>query len=301
MQTIAFYNTENLFEPFSDLSICNDKKWTTNRYAEKLKNIGFTISSIGKAETNKYPAIIGLAEIENETVLQDLINSKHLKDCNYKFVFYRSKDERGINIGFLYNSTIFKVESSKPYSFELQDKYGNLEYTRDILLVSGILEGVKIHLLVNHWPSKRENDKITEPKRLTASKKVGEIISSIKIDDATANIIIMGDFNDNPTSKSVKQLVNAYELQNPFEALRTYSRGSTNHNRQWHLFDQILITNSIFNTGKNSLHLKSANIFDVTFLKNSEGKHKGIPNRTFQGTTYHGGFSDHFPVYITLG
>jgi endonuclease/exonuclease/phosphatase family metal-dependent hydrolase len=135
---------------------------------------------------------------------------------------------------------------------------------------------------------------------LTASKKVSEIISLIKNEDEEAKIIVMGDFNDNPTSKSIKNLVNTCDLQNPFEALRTFSRGSTNHNRQWHLFDQILLTNSFFNTEKKCLQFKSANIFDDPFLRNSEGKHKGIPNRTFQGTTYKGGFSDHFPVYVTL-
>src|SRR5690606_15139484 len=105
MHSIAFYNTENFFEAFSDLSLTTDKKWTAKRYAEKLSNISFTIACIGKSETEKHPAIIGLAEIENETVLEDLIHSNHLQDCNYKYVFYRSKDERGINMALLYDSS----------------------------------------------------------------------------------------------------------------------------------------------------------------------------------------------------
>ena len=301
MHSIAFYNIENLFEPFSDLSLTRDKKWTVKRYLEKLNNIGYTLSEIGKTETDKHPTIIGLAEVENETVLEDLIQSTPLKGCNYNYVFYKSRDERGINISLLYDSGYFKVESSKPYSFELKNAFGKTEYTRDILLISGFLNTEKIYLLVNHWPSKRENDKETEHKRLAASHKVSEIITSIITKDKSARIIVLGDFNDNPTSKSVKRLVNQHKLQNPFEALRSFSRGSTIHNKQWHLFDQILLTTSFFNVEKNSLSFNSANIFDAAFLKNSEGKHKGSPNRTFQGNRYHGGYSDHFPVYIVLG
>jgi predicted extracellular nuclease len=168
-------------------------------------------------------------------------------------------------------------------------------------LVTGFLNDVKIHVLVNHWPSKRENDKGTEYKRLVASNKVIDIISMLKLEDVDANILVMGDFNDNPTSKSVKGLVNTCHLLNPFETLRTFSRGSTNHNRQWHLFDQILLTDTFFNAEGNNFQFRSANIFDDLFLKNSEGKHKGSPNRTFQGVTYRGGYSDHFPVYVILG
>ncbi|MCX7551098.1 endonuclease [Xanthomarina sp. F2636L] len=300
MHTLAFYNTENFFEAHNDISTATDKKWTARRYAEKLDNISYVISKIGEAATNKHPSIVGLAEIENQTVLQNLVDSKHLKGCQYKYLYFPSKDERGINIALLYDRSVFEIESSKPYAVELKDKFGTPEYTRDILLVSGVLEGVKIHLIVNHWPSKRENDIGTEYKRLAASDKVSEIISSLKTKNLKANIIVMGDFNDNPTSKSVKRLVNEFKLRNPFETLRTYSRGSTNNNRQWHLFDQVMLTESFFEPKKNSLQFKIANIFDADFLKNSEGKHKGIPNRTFKGTTYHGGYSDHFPVYIVL-
>ncbi|HLV69065.1 MAG TPA: hypothetical protein VKY34_00055 [Xanthomarina sp.] len=300
MFNIAFYNTENFFEAFSDFSLTTNKKWTIRRYQEKITKIGYVISNIGRSETEKPPTIIGLAEVENEKVLQDLIDSEHLKNISYHFIYYKSKDARGINIALLYDTAEFKVENSKAISMELQDRYGKPEHTRDILLVTGYLNDVKIHILVNHWPSKRENDEGTEYKRLVASKKVSDIISKLKLEDAEANILVMGDFNDNPTRKSVKQLVTECRLYNPFEALRNFSRGSTNNNRQWHLFDQILLSDTFFNAEKRRLTFDGADIFDAPFLKNEEGKHKGFPSRTFLGTTYHGGYSDHFPVYIIL-
>ncbi|GGG38587.1 endonuclease/exonuclease/phosphatase family protein [Bizionia arctica] len=301
MHSIAFYNTENFFEAPKKSHADTDRKWTEKRYAEKLKNIGLTISKIGRAETDQHPTLIGLAEIQGQTVLQDLIQLDLLKDCHYDFVFFKSKDERAMDVALLYDTRIFNVESSRAFSIELFDDLGNREYKRDILLVTGVLNEVKIHVLVNHWPSKRESEKLTEPKRLIASNKVSEIISTIIKEDEKALIIVMGDFNDNPTSKSVKRLVYDFKLQNPFEPLRSFSKGSIHNSRQWHLFDQILLSETFFNPEKNSIAFKRAHIFDAEFLKNTEGKHKGTPKRTFKGPTYYGGYSDHFPVYVILG
>ncbi|TYA60102.1 endonuclease/exonuclease/phosphatase family protein [Formosa maritima] len=305
--TIAFYNTENLFDIYdsektidSDLTPTADKRWTAKRFRKKINNIGFTIANIGKDETNKHPALIGLAEVENGSVINNLILSSHLKSYNYNYVHYNSKDERGIDVALVFDPSVFKVESSQPFSIKLFNNAGKPDYTRDILLVTGVLEGVKIHIILNHWSSRRAGTKETEHKRLAASNKVGEIISNLKNTDNQSKIIVMGDFNEDPFSYNVKRLVDGFQLYNPMEKLRSYSRGTSNHNRQWNVFDQIFFTDNLFNPQESSLQFENADIFDADFLKNPRGKYKGTPFRTYVGKKYHGGYSDHFPVYITL-
>lgn len=305
--TIAFYNLENLFD-LKDDKHTNDhdflpisrKKWTYKRYNNKLRKLGFAISNIGLNETDKHPALIGLAEIENDTVIKDLIDSKHLKDCNYKFVHYDSLDERGIDVALLYDHNCFKVTNSETFSVYLTTEEGLPEYTRDILLISGILEEEIIHVIVNHWSSRREGKNETEYKRLAASRKVEDIISQIKSKNDDPKIIVMGDFNDDPSNRSVQQLVERQDLFNPMQSLLSYSRGSTSHNFQWNLFDQIMFSKNFFDTHSNTFSYDMANIFDDDFLKLLNGKYKGKPFRTYIGKKYQGGYSDHFPVYATL-
>lgn len=306
--TIAFYNLENLFD-LKDDQQTNDndflpssvKKWTYKRYNNKLRKLGFAISNIGCKETDKHPAIIGLAEVENDTVLKDLLASKHLSDYNYQFVHYDSLDERGIDVALLYDASCFQVTNSETFTIYLSNEDGLPDYTRDILLVTGLLEEEEeIHVIVNHWSSRREGEDETEFKRLEASNKVSEIIERIKSKNDQAKIIVMGDFNDNPTNKSITQLVENHNLFNPMGSLLSYSRGSTSHNFKWDLFDQIIFTKNFFETVPNTFSFVNANIFDDDFLKLFNGKYKGKPFRTYVGKKYKGGYSDHFPVYATL-
>ena len=307
MQTVAFYNIENLFDVFDDKHTHDNdflptsiKKWTPKRYENKLKKLGFTMSNIGRKETGKHPVLIGLAEVENAKVIEDLIDSEYLKDCNYSYVHYDSLDERGIDVALLYDKNNFDVINSEPFTIILKDDDDSPDYTRDILLVTGLMDGEKVHILVNHWSSRREGEKETEHKRITSSKKVGDIISNLRNENEDAKIIVVGDFNDDPSSKSVKRLVENYNLFNPMETLRSFDRGTTNHRRQWNLFDQILISTNFFRTSNNLYEYNSANIFDEEFLKIYEGRYKGTPYRTYVGKKYKGGYSDHFPVYMIL-
>lgn len=305
--TIAFYNLENLFDIYDDEQTddndflpTSDKKWTIKRYHNKLRKLGYTISNIGKDETNKQPTLIGLAEVENANVLKDLLNSKHLENLPYGYVHYDSPDERGIDVALLYDTSVFKVTDSNTFSVELTDENGARDYTRDILLVNGMLDNELIHILVNHWPSRHEGSEETEYKRLAAANKLNDIIHHIKQENVDAKIVIVGDFNDDPTNKSIKQVVGNNNLYNPMELLLDYDRGSLNHNFSWDLFDQILITSNFLNTAYGDLQFVSANIFDVGFLRLFKGKHKGEPFRTYVGKKYKGGYSDHFPVYALL-
>ena len=307
MQTVAFYNVENLFDLKNDKrKHDNDflpgsiKNWTPKRYKNKLRKLGFAISNIGRRETGKHPALIGLAEVENAVVIKDLIASKHLENCNYNYVHFDSPDERGIDVALLYDTKAFKVVNSEAFAVSLTDVDGTPDYTRDVLLVSGVLDGENVHIIVNHWSSRREGEKETEFKRLASSEKVSYIIDSIKKEDEHAKIMVMGDFNDTPQNNSVKRLVDDYNLYNPMETLRSFTRGSVKHRRQWFIFDQILVSTNFFKSSKNEFEFFKANIFDEDFLKLFKGPFKGSPFRTYVGPKYKGGYSDHFPVYTVL-
>lgn len=304
MQTVAFYNLENLFDlnnnrhtNDSDFLPTSVKKWTPKRYQDKLRKLGYAISNIGKRETGKHPALVGLAEVENAKTIRDLIASNHLEDCHYDFVHYDSLDERGIDVALLYDKNVFEVLTSEPFTIELTDDDGSPDYTRDILLVSGLLDGEKVHVIVNHWSSRREGAEETEPKRMASSQKLSEIITSLRIVNQNAKIIVIGDFNDDPHSNSIKRLIEGLDLFNPMETLRSYNRGTSYYKRQWNLFDQIFISTNFFKTSDTSLEFSSANIFDEDFLKLFNGPYKGSPFRTYVGKKYKGGYSDHFPVY----
>ncbi len=306
-QTIAFYNIENLFDIYkddltrdTDFNPTSEKRWTIKRYNNKLRKIGYAISNIGRKETNSHPAIIGLAEIENEAVLKDLITSKHLKEYPYQFVHYDSKDERGIDVAFIYDTTKFKVTNSESFTFSFTETDGSQDYTRDILLVSGLFLDEPVHFLVNHWPSRRTGDIETEYKRITASSNLQAIVSTLKENITNAKIIIMGDFNDDPASNSIEQLVANQGLFNPMETLLSIDRGTTSHNFEWNLFDQIIITHNFLERQSNTLRFVKADIYDADFLKQMDGKYKGTPYRTYVGKRYKGGYSDHFPVYMIL-
>jgi predicted extracellular nuclease len=305
--TIAFYNLENLFDIHNDATTHDgdflpgsEKRWTKKRYERKLHKLGQVISKIGFENTQRPPAIVGLAEIENENVIKDLIQSSDLEPYDYGLVHYDSKDERGIDVALIYDKTVFTVEDSKTYSVYLEDDIGEQDYTRDILLVSGMFDSERLHLIINHWPSRREGELISNPKRIKAAEKVIEIIDAIKSNHLNPKILVMGDFNDNPNNESVKLLSNKGELFNPMETLLSYSRGSVSHRFKWNLFDQILFSTNFFETEIDKLKFDEANIFDEKFLTQYKGKFKGQPFRTYVGKKYKGGYSDHFPVYVQL-
>ena len=307
LQTIAFYNIENLFDIYDDEQTNDDdflptsaKRWTKKRYNNKILKLGSVISKIGFENTNKPPVIVGLAEVENTLVLEDLMQCEDLSSFNYGYVHYDSNDERGIDVALLYDKDEFKVESSETFSLNIMTPEGERDFTRDILLVSGYLEDEFIHIIVNHWPSRRDGEKESSFKRIIAAKKVLEIIQLINEKHNTPKIMILGDFNDNPNNESVSYLMSNNHLYNPLQKLQTRNRGSQNYNFQWNLFDQIIITKNLMDPSPNGYSFYKANIFDDKFLTQYHGKFKGHPFRTYIGKKYMGGFSDHFPVFIQI-
>lgn len=305
--TIAFYNVENLFDVIDDPDTHDDdflpgseKRWTNKRYKKKIYKLGTAISQIGKKRSRKPPVLVGLAEVENKKVLNDLIDTNNLEDYKYGYVHYDSPDERGIDVALLYQKEHFKVINSQSISIDITVERDDPDYTRDILLVEGELNDEHIFIIVNHWSSRREGAKETEFKRIIAAEKVIEICKSIRDKDSDAKVIVMGDFNDDPSSNSIQQLTNTLDLYNPMETLLSYTRGSLNHKFKWNIFDQIMISTNFFETEKQSHSFSKADIFDEEFLQIYKGKFKKQPFRTFVGAKYKGGYSDHFPVFIQL-
>jgi predicted extracellular nuclease len=226
------------------------------------------------------------------------VQSKNLINEAYSYVHYDSLDERGIDVALLYKHDVFKVEHSETFSVYLQTESGKQDYTRDIFLINEILSNEPLHIIVNHWSSRREGENESEFKRLAGSKKVNTIIKTIKKTKPKAKIIVMGDFNDNPNDTSITLMEKESGLYNPFKTVWSRDKGSLNYNFQWNFFDQILFSTNFFDTNNSSLAFKSANIFKSKVLTQHHGKYKGQPFRTYVGKKHKGGYSDHFPVFI---
>jgi len=303
--TIAFYNVENLFDTKDDPKTFDDdftaegkKHWNYKRYKNKIKKLTSVISQLGNERSFYAPALVGLVEVENAQVVADLVNHKNLKNHHYDFVHYDSPDERGIDVALLYNKQLFEYLSSETVPVFLENDRGERDYTRDILVVKGNLKGELIHVLVNHWSSRREGAEITEPKRIIAAETAREIIEKIQAENKEAKFFIMGDFNDDPTSKSIKQHLVTEDLHNPMESLLDRNAvGTLTYNSKWNLFDQIIFNKSFLTKQEGKLHFLHAEVFNKDWLKIFKGKLKGSPFRTYIGPWYQGGFSDHFPVY----
>ena len=305
--TVAFYNLENLFDTIDDPNTLDDdftpkgkKHWHDKRYKKKIKKLGSIIAQLGKEKSSQPPALVGVVEVENESVLRDLVQSRSLSSHPYGIVHYDSPDERGIDVAFLYNKELFEILHSETFPLYLTRNNGTRDYTRDVLWVQGNLNGELINILVNHWPSRRTGSSKTEDKRIKAAQLNRHIIDKIKMDNEDAKIIIMGDFNDDPSSKSINNYLVDKQFYNPMTGLLKYGRGSLNHKHTWHLFDQIIFSKNFFVKGAGKHTFRYAEIFDKYFLKSWRGKRKGYPFRTYTGNWYQGGFSDHFPVYVYL-
>ena len=306
--TIGFYNVENLFDIDNDPKIRDDdftpsgkKTWSHERYQDKLHKISAVISQLGIEQSSISPVLIGLVEVENETVLQDLINHPNLKEMPYAYVHYDSPDERGIDTALLYNKQHFELLDSKAYSLHIENHRGYRDYTRDVLWVAGKLKGDKIHLLVNHWPSRKTGGENTDQKRIDAAINLQEIIQTIYTTEPDAKIILLGDFNDNPTDESVHDYLVTEEFHNPMKQLfDPDSKGTTCFQGKWSLFDQIIVSKTFLEEHTKKLSFKQAEIFDKEWLKIKRGKLKGSPFRTYIHKWYQEGYSDHFPVYATF-
>ena len=317
VNTVAFYNVENLFDYEDDPITFDDDRtpegkdhWTQQIYEAKLANMAKVISEIGKDVTGTTPALVGLCEIENLRVVEDLVNQAQLVEQDYGIVHHDSPDRRGIDVAFIYKKKLFTVTDHRAYELIIYDDQDRSKrvFTRDQLLVSGILDGEKIHVIVNHWPSRSGGEERSRPKRLKAAQLNKKIMDSLFSENPYAKIITMGDMNDDPTSPSIKNVLKAKderedmqikELYNPMEEMVKKGMGTLAYRDGWNLFDQIIVSTELAKKDYSSYRLYKAGIYNKSYLANPRGRYKGYPFRSFSNG-FTGGYSDHFPVYIYL-
>ncbi len=313
---IAFYNLENLYDTINNPIVNDDdftpsgiKKYTANIYLDKLDKLATVLKQIGTDLSPDGPAIIGVAEIENDTVLQDLTHHPLLVHRKYKIIHYNSMDARGIDVALLYNPHIFLPEKAETLFVALPGNSKQSFFTRDILYVKGWLAGEPIHVYVNHWPSRLGGEKRSSPARAVAASTCKKHMDSILQKEPAAKIIIMGDLNDDPDSPSITQSLGAKassaqthagELFNPWAQLYDKGIGTLANRDSWGLFDQIIISHAWLSQSTGGFFYHRQLIFNPDFLKENTGRYKGYPMRTWDGNTYRGGYSDHFPTYIVL-
>lgn len=319
VHTIAFYNLENLFDTIRNPEIFDEEytprgrnSWTYKKYNQKLSNLSRVIPEIGTNDQHtEAPTIIGVCEVENRGVLEDLIKQPNMISKDYGIVHYDSPDRRGIDVALLYRKRDFIVTSSSsiPLYLTNTDGSGKRVYTRDQLLVSGYLDGEEMHFIVNHWPSRSGGEKRSSPYREAAGALNKKIIDSLQKINPNAKVMTMGDFNDGPYNKSIKKSLGAERKKestpmngmfNPFEEMSRKGLGTLAYRDAWDLFDQIIITGSFLdNNDKDYSTYKywKAGIFNKPYLVQQDGQYKGYPLRNANNQV---GYSDHFPVYLYL-
>lgn len=312
---IAFYNLENLFDPADDPRKSDEEftpsganHYTQEVYKEKLHNMATVLSQLAIEKNPDGPAVIGVAEVENEKVLQDLVAQPELQSRHLRIVHFDSPDSRGIDVGLLYHPGYFTVLQARALPVDIIVE-GKREYTRDVLYVTGITGADTIHIFVNHWPSRRGGEAATVWKRAKAAEVCRKVIDRLVKDNPTVRYIVMGDLNDDPPDPSItktlgavgsKQAVQPGGMYNPWSAFYKKGIGTLGHNDSWSLFDQIILSYGFIQPAAKGWQFYKAEVFNRSFLKSTFGKYKGYPHRSFSGSTWVHGYSDHFPTLVYL-
>jgi len=316
LRTIAFYNCENLFDTVNDSLTFDDDRtpegryhWTQERYRQKVENLSNVISQIGAETSKTSPDIVGLCEVENQDVLEDLVQHPNLREKDYGIIHFDSPDARGIDVALLYKKAAFIPSSFKSHRLLLFDEMSERKYTRDQLVVGGAMDRENIYFIVNHWPSRRGGAAKSSPLRVRAALLNKRIIDSIQELDLDAKIIAMGDLNDDPIDDSLKKILktkgkkrqlDSVSLYNPMEAMFKKGIGSLAYRDKWNLFDQLFMTSNLVTKDRTTLSFWKAGIFTPAFIRTDKGRFKGYPLRTYSGGSYTAGYSDHFPAYVFL-
>jgi len=311
---IMSYNVENLFDTLDtpgtddiEFTPSSKKLWNTEKYNKKLTDLAQVISSTGKAAL---PDIVGLIEVENRKVIEDLINTSSLKPGGYGIVHEESPDARGIDVALIYRKDRFKYEGHVkiPVAFP----FDSIEKTRDILYVHGRApDGMDLHFFVNHWSSRVGGEKETEPKRMYCAVALRRSVDLLLSRDSKARIIIMGDFNDEPTNRSVMAVLQASNKQKNISVGEFYNlmynkhnltpEGSYYYRGNWNMLDHIIVSHSLLNVkGSYGCKYDSGQILKAEWMLYKAKGGEISPNRTYGGDQYFGGISDHLPVYVVL-
>jgi len=311
---VLFYNAENLFDWKDDphtndneFTPEGDRHWTYKRFQQKMNN---TSKALLGALGWDIPLIIGFCEIENRQVLEQMIEKTALHTVSFRIIHKESTDPRGIDVALLYNSEIFYPLQYEYFPFVNAD--GSIRQTREILYTSGIVaDGDTLHLFINHWPSRYSGLLETRPLRNRAATLLRQKVDSVFQQQKEAKIIIIGDFNDQPTDASILDYLNTAKPGSNFGSDKLYNlstswmqagMGTLKYQSQWFIFDQIIVSGALLNA-ENGLYTEPewASIFSAGFLLEDDKIHGGLkPSRTYTGFRYNGGFGDHLPVKLRL-
>ena len=317
---VVFYNFENLFDTINDPGV-NDteftpegpKKWNSYKYNKKIGNLERVLFDIASADQD-FPIVIGVSEIENRSVMEDVIATPKLAKGNYRIVHFDSPDARGVDVGFYYRPDVFKLEGRAAVPFHMPD---NPDFrTRDFVTMWGTIEGEPFYFVVCHWPSRLGGQAASEPKRLAAATRVRELVDSVRQANPATKVVVMGDLNDDATDRSIVECLGAKgklgqvaagDMFNPFIAMLKAGYGSLAYRDDWNLFDNIIVSENLATGSTGELKLQRVGdtkfygvIFRRPYMIQKEGQYKGYPLRTFVGNNFQGGFSDHLPVYIYI-
>ncbi|MEO0896543.1 MAG: endonuclease/exonuclease/phosphatase family protein [Bacteroidota bacterium] len=310
---VAFYNVENLFDT-KDNPQTNDQdflpegryQWTEENLDIKLSNLASVIGKIGEGG----PALLGVAEVENRDVLTRLASHELIRSKNYEIVHDDSPDERGIDVGFIYDPEVFQLKGYEPLIVSKSDQPGFK--TREILMVNGEVNKLPVYVFINHWPSRREGKMESQPNRLAAAHTLRKKVDEVRKNFQEVGIIIMGDFNDDPIDTSIKDALGAQTSMAALEEDALYNAtfdlfnpdnsGSLTYKGKWNLFDQIILSEDLMD-GEHSLSYmpQSAKVYKAENIRVPNRKTKFVPRRAiFRGEFQEDGYSDHFPVYLKL-
>ena len=305
---VMFYNCENFFDTTDDPQK-NDNDfiptsthfWTFGRYKEKQRHVAQVITAVGGWET---PTLVGLCEVENDSVIYALTHYSPLRELNYRFVVTNSPDRRGINVALLYQRDQFRLLSSVSHRIHLDRP------TRDILHVTGkVSNGDTLDVFVCHFPSRLGGENETEELRNTVARELRKQADSIQSIRKNPSIVMMGDFNDYPTNESLLQVVGA---KSPTDTSARYVNlmlplvgksdlGSHKFEGEWGILDQIMVNRNVLNSSRIRAKKPVGNIYRADFLLQDDNKYGGKrPHRTYEGFKYAGGYSDHLPVWVDL-
>ncbi len=314
---VAFYNLENLFDTINnngnydlEFSPQGARQWDGHKYWSKIHNLAYAISQMKSQTTPNGPAIIGVSEIENKSVLDDLVNDPQIRAWNLQVVHHDSPDRRGVDVGLLYNPRYFKFESVTNHRLYVESN-PRLR-TRDQMCVTGMLGNRRVSVIVNHWPSRLGGQEQSSYLREAAADLSKHIADSIWAIDPDRGIFVMGDLNDDPDDRSlthnlgaVKKPIDAkpHGFYNPWwSILRDRGIGTLAYKGGWNLFDQIVISGNLLkeNSTEDELQYYKSVVHNHDFLIDRQGTRQGYPKRTFSAGAWLDGYSDHFPTEVFL-
>lgn len=310
---VAFYNLENLFDTINsngsydkEFSPEGARQWNGDKYWKKIRNMSYAISQMTTKTTPMGPAIIGVSEIENKTVLDDLVRADAIKKWQLQVVHHDSPDRRGVDVGLLYNPRFFRLLNVTNHTLHIEGKPDFR--TRDQMCVYGLLAGEKVAVIVNHWPSRLGGQEQSSYLREAAAALSKEIADSVWRKDPEVGIIILGDLNDDPHDKSCAKVLGAkknakdvdseHGFYNPFWQVLDKGVGSLAYKGAWNLFDQIIISGNLLGKKQGGLKYWKCEVFNRDFLRDTEGNRQGYPRRTYASGVFLNGYSDHYPTEI---